>query len=288
MAAQVVTKVLRASTGPVIKAGDQIGVWYQGTLVKDGKQFDANYDFATIAPVAGRQLFSFVLGSGQVIKGWDQALVGRRLGEVLEVVIPADLAYGAKGSPPAIPANAPLRFKVELVGALPAGSKQAIYPTFVQVGVDQAMLAKLDQIKPKVEDIRVGTDQGDVVSGSEKADLLIGLKGGDEIKGGLGADVLIGGAGGNRYVYAALGDSSATVASVDQILDFKPADKINLIALRGKSTPRYIGARSWSGQAGEVRFEAGRLQLDHDGNRQADFEILLNGVSQFTVQNLLL
>lgn len=295
MAAQVITKVLRASTGPLVKAGDQVSVWYQGTLVNGGYQFDANYDFATLAPAPGREWFEFGLGLGQVIKGWDQALVGRRLGEVLELIIPSELAYGAQGVPAAhIPANAPLRFKVELVRALPAGSTQAdanyVYPTALDIGVDRVSLAKLNQINPKFEGVRVGTDQSDLIGGSEKADLLIGLGGNDQFRGSLGADILIGGAGVNTYVYAALSDSSVASTVVDQILDFKAVDKVNLVGLRlkaGRANP-FIGSRAYSGRAGEVRFGAGRLQLDADGDRRADFEILLNGVTQIVARNLVL
>jgi len=72
--------------------------------------FDANYDFSTFSLVPGRQLFTFTLGSGSVIAGWEQGLNGRRLGEVVELTIPSELAYGSAGSPPIIPPDAALQF----------------------------------------------------------------------------------------------------------------------------------------------------------------------------------
>ena len=127
MASDVEINVLRRSKGAVVRAGDQLGVLYSGSLVNgDGTPFDANYDFSNFSTIPGRQLFGFTLGSGRVIEGWDQALTGRRLGEVLELTIPAELAYGSAGAPPSIPANAPLRFLVELVGAVPVGASKAM------------------------------------------------------------------------------------------------------------------------------------------------------------------
>ena len=110
-----------------LRKGDVLGVLYSGSLENGGGQrFDANYDFNTFSVIPGRQLFTFTLGSGQVIQGWDQALSGRRLGEVLDLVIPSELAYGSAGAPPSIPPDAPLRFRVELVGAIPAGESKAV------------------------------------------------------------------------------------------------------------------------------------------------------------------
>ena len=99
-------KVLRASRGAPIADGDKVYVNYLGYL-NGGKVFDASYDFAAFRSISGKELFAFELNSGQVIKGWNLALQGRRVGELLEVSIPPELAYGSNELP-GIPANSTL------------------------------------------------------------------------------------------------------------------------------------------------------------------------------------
>jgi peptidylprolyl isomerase len=94
-------------TGPEAKAGDKVSVQYAGTLFDTGKQFDSSWD-------RGKKPFEFTIGQGQVISGWDQGVPGMKVGGRRVLVIPPDLAYGAAGSPPTIPANAPLVFVVDL------------------------------------------------------------------------------------------------------------------------------------------------------------------------------
>jgi peptidylprolyl isomerase len=96
-------------TGAEAKAGASVTVNYVGVLYKGGKVFDASWK--------RNEPFTFTLGKGQVIPGWDQGVAGMKVGGRRELVIPAALAYGAKGSPPTIPANAPLVFVVDLLGA---------------------------------------------------------------------------------------------------------------------------------------------------------------------------
>lgn len=87
--------------------GDTVTVHYVGTLV-DGTQFDSSRDRG--AP------FSFVLGEGSVIKGWDEGLVGMKVGETKVLTIPPEKGYGAGGTPDgSIPPNATLIFEVELL-----------------------------------------------------------------------------------------------------------------------------------------------------------------------------
>jgi FKBP-type peptidyl-prolyl cis-trans isomerase len=101
------TEDLSPGAGREAKTGDTVHVQYTGTLM-NGVKFDSSYDH-------GGEAFKFTLGKGEVIKGWDQGVVGMKVGGKRRLKIPADLGYGAKGSPPTIPANAGLLFQVELV-----------------------------------------------------------------------------------------------------------------------------------------------------------------------------
>jgi len=103
----LVVKDLKAGTGAEAKPGDQVSVQYIGVLYDNGTKFDASYDRG--------QPFSFKLGSGQVIRGWDQGVAGMKVGGRRELIIPPDLAYGAQGQPPTIPPNAALVFVIDLV-----------------------------------------------------------------------------------------------------------------------------------------------------------------------------
>eukprot|EP01119_Soliformovum_irregulare_P005635 TRINITY_DN17394_c0_g1_i1.p1 TRINITY_DN17394_c0_g1~~TRINITY_DN17394_c0_g1_i1.p1 ORF type:complete len:141 (+),score=36.58 TRINITY_DN17394_c0_g1_i1:29-451(+) len=88
------------------KAGDTLKIHYTGTL-QDGTKFDSSLDRG--------DPFSFRLGSGQVIKGWDQGLNGMCVGEKRRLTIPSHLGYGDRGSPPTIPGGATLIFTTELI-----------------------------------------------------------------------------------------------------------------------------------------------------------------------------
>ncbi|ADL44048.1 FKBP-type peptidyl-prolyl cis-trans isomerase [Micromonospora aurantiaca (nom. illeg.)] len=94
-------------TGPAVKAGQNITTNYVGVFYKDGKQFDASWDSGQPA--------TFQIGVGQVIKGWDQGLVGVPVGSRVQLDLPAELAYGndAAGGRPA----GPLRFVVDVLAA---------------------------------------------------------------------------------------------------------------------------------------------------------------------------
>ncbi len=97
---------LKVGTGKVAKTGDQVSVNYRGTLT-NGKQFDSSYDRG--------QPFDFKLG-GQVIQGWNQGVVGMKVGGKRRLVIPSDLGYGAGGTPDgSIPPNSTLIFEIELL-----------------------------------------------------------------------------------------------------------------------------------------------------------------------------
>lgn len=95
-------------TGEEAKAGDEVTVHYMGTLT-DGTMFDASRNH-------GDTGFTFKLGAGQVIKGWDQGVAGMKVGGKRKLTIPSDLAYGNRAVGGVIPANATLIFEVELLG----------------------------------------------------------------------------------------------------------------------------------------------------------------------------
>ncbi len=105
---KLVTKEIITGTGPEAKAGESVTVNYVGVLYKGGSEFDASWK--------RNEPFTFVLGRGQVISGWDQGVAGMKVGGRRELIIPAPLAYGAKGSPPKIPSNSALIFVVDLLG----------------------------------------------------------------------------------------------------------------------------------------------------------------------------
>ncbi|MBP9753125.1 MAG: FKBP-type peptidyl-prolyl cis-trans isomerase [Proteobacteria bacterium] len=96
-------------TGSIVEKGDRLRVHYRGTL-ENGKQFDSSFD-------RGEPL-EFTVGVGQVIKGWDDGLLGLKVGGKRTIHIPAHLGYGSRGAGNAIPPNSNLIFDVELVEIL--------------------------------------------------------------------------------------------------------------------------------------------------------------------------
>jgi peptidylprolyl isomerase len=102
---QLVTTDIVKGTGAEAVSGKEITVKYVGVLYSDGKEFDSSW---------GGDDFTFTLGGGQVIGGWDAGFAGMREGGRRQLIIPPDLAYGPGGSGP-IPPNATLIFVVDLV-----------------------------------------------------------------------------------------------------------------------------------------------------------------------------
>lgn len=100
-------KTTQEGTGEkVVKSGDNISVHYTGKLT-DGTKFDSSVDRGTP--------FEFQIGQGMVIQGWEQGLLGMKVGEKRTLTIPSELGYGSRGAGNVIPPNATLIFDVELI-----------------------------------------------------------------------------------------------------------------------------------------------------------------------------
>ncbi|MCL4398156.1 FKBP-type peptidyl-prolyl cis-trans isomerase [Patescibacteria group bacterium] len=97
---------LTVGTGSAAENGDTVTVNYTGTLT-DGKKFDSSYD--------RHEPFKFKLGAGEVIRGWDQGILGMKVGGKRRLTIPPELGYGSRGAGAAIPPNSTLIFEVELL-----------------------------------------------------------------------------------------------------------------------------------------------------------------------------
>jgi peptidylprolyl isomerase len=107
---KLVIKDLITGTGAAATDGDELEVNYVGKLYSNGKIFDASWK-----DTPGKAFGPFQLGAGAVIVGWDQGLVGMKVGGRRELIIPPSLAYHAAGEPPTIPKNATLVFVVDLL-----------------------------------------------------------------------------------------------------------------------------------------------------------------------------
>ena len=94
-------------TGAEAKSGDEVTVHYVGVGLESGEEFDASWD--------RNEPFSFTLGGGEVIPGWDQGVVGMKVGGQRQLNIPSELAYGEAGRPPTIKPNEPLIFVIDLL-----------------------------------------------------------------------------------------------------------------------------------------------------------------------------
>ncbi len=99
-------EVLNEGAGAVAAKGHRVSVHYTGWLT-DGTKFDSSVDRG--------QPFQFELGRGQVIRGWDEGVVGMKIGEKRKLTIPSDMAYGDRGFSNVIPPGSTLVFEVELL-----------------------------------------------------------------------------------------------------------------------------------------------------------------------------
>lgn len=298
------TTVLRSSQGAKISEGDTLFVWYSGKLLKNGEEFDANYNFKTFSvptpspnyvqfngePLLENKqapLFDFKVGAGEAIKGFDEAFKsGRRVGEVVELTIPAKLAYGDAGSGDSIPPNSDLVFKVEVVASRATPTTNPKVAQLKNFGINAKKLGLKSKALSELNAVKIGLDSTDRLIGDNSKDLLVGLGGNDKLMGAAGADVLIGGPGQNRFIYTDINDSPAGKNQHDSIYGFGKNDTINLRALDGELS--FIGGKKFSGAAGDVRFSKGVLGLDLDGDGSEDFSIALPGTKGLKGSNLLL
>ena len=106
-------EIKKEGEGNSAKKGDKVTVHYTGWLTDENGEPDLQRKFDS--SVDRGQPFSFTVGAGRVIKGWDEGLVGMKIGETRRLFIPANLGYGDRGHPPVIPANSTLIFDVKLL-----------------------------------------------------------------------------------------------------------------------------------------------------------------------------
>jgi FKBP-type peptidyl-prolyl cis-trans isomerase FkpA len=106
MAGELKIEKLHEGSGPAPKRGELVSVHYTGWLT-DGTKFDSSVDRG--------EPFEFVLGRGQVIRGWDEGVAALRVGDRARLTIPPEMGYGARGVGGVIPPNATLIFEVELL-----------------------------------------------------------------------------------------------------------------------------------------------------------------------------
>jgi peptidylprolyl isomerase len=105
---QLKTKDLIAGDGAEARTGDEISVQYSGANFKTGEEFDSSWS-------RNAEPFTFTLGEGLVVAGWEQGIVGMKVGGRRELIVPSRLGYGVGGSPPVIPPNEALVFIVDLI-----------------------------------------------------------------------------------------------------------------------------------------------------------------------------
>ena len=105
---ELIKEDVKVGDGPEAETGDEVKVHYTGRLLKTNAKFDSSLD--------RKDPFTFKLGEGAVIKGWDQGVVGMKVGGKRTLIIPPELGYGSRGAGGVIPPNATLVFDVELLG----------------------------------------------------------------------------------------------------------------------------------------------------------------------------
>jgi len=127
---------VKEGTGQGAKDGDTISLLYRGTFA-NGTEFDGNMDDKG-KPRTEKDVFSIVLGAQQVIKGWDEGLVGIKEGGERKLSIPAAKGYGAQASE-RVPANSDLYFTVKCLDIIHRGEERVIDPTDLKIGTGEAV-----------------------------------------------------------------------------------------------------------------------------------------------------
>ena len=132
MAADLQIETLTTGDGAVAEAGMRASVHYEGRL-ENGEVFDASRPRG--------QAFSFTIGAGQVIRGWEQGVEGMKVGETRRLTIPPELGYGAAGAGGVIPPNATLVFEIELLDvSVPVTLGEATSEDLVKAREDGAII----------------------------------------------------------------------------------------------------------------------------------------------------
>merc|ERR1719221_1025344 len=148
------------------KPGDDVNVHYVGTLEADGSEFDSSR--------SRDEPFTFCLGKGQVIKGWDLGVASMKQGELAKFTLKPEFAYGAAGSPPKIPADATLVFEVELLSWV---SKDDLFQDggVIKSGIKEGSGWKNPKDSDEVKlSMKVTNDAGDVVEEKEDCEYVLG------------------------------------------------------------------------------------------------------------------
>lgn len=268
-------EVLRASTGQRIQSGDKVFVRYEGRLT-NGDLFDSNFNFSSLEPVAGRDFFSFVLGAGQVIQGWEKGLEGAALGQVIKLEIPPELAYG-NTERPGIPANSTLVFTVEVVGYSEGNASPAVAYGLEDLGISFSKYGLKEKITKGISSAKIGLDTNETIVGTPGKDLLTGLGGSNIVAGGLSGDLLISTKGADIFGYETDQDSLPSKKGRDIIAGFSKNDRIDLTEIGEDIEFTYIKNRKLTGKAGEIQYSKGIVNIDLDGNKKSDIQIELVG-----------
>lgn len=187
-----------ASTGRPLEEGDLIGVIYTGRLT-NGVQFDSNVESAA----ATGDLFTFRLGAGSVIPGFEQGLLNVPLGSTIQLTIPAALAYGSNGAGERIPPNSTLIFDIQVLAMRPqAGGDQINASWSRDYGFNLSTSPIPTAFSSALTTQKLGTDQSETVNGTSANDVILGLSGKDKLSGFSGDDLIIGGSGKNTAIFS--------------------------------------------------------------------------------------
>ena len=244
---------LRDLNGIATQLGDTISVRYTGKL-SNGNVFDSNAD--GIKPE-----FSFQLGAGRVIKGWDTGLLGVNVGDVVFLSIPADQAYGANATG-SIPANSPLNFQVEVLGRSNATASERL--SALQFGVPNTVLqAYLATTNSQEADLR-GLDAADQLTIGTKGGAVLAAAGNDSLTGDLGNDLLAGGLGADIFVLSVGNDviSDFNITEGDIIIGRANLQRSLVDTVSGLSINYSDGSSTLLADISSTGFDAKKAFLD--------------------------